>query len=134
MKKKTIRQKLEVKLWSVVKDYIRLRDKNKCQRCSKEVRGQGAHTSHVYCKKVYYSMKYDEWNLKLLCFWCHKLWHNNPLDNGWFEQCFPERYDYLQERKQIVRKLTLMDLEDKIGYYKDKIIDLKIGGEICKNS
>jgi len=133
-KKKTPRQKAHDILWELCKQYIRLRDKDTCQKCGKKVYGRSADTSHVYCKNVYYSMKYDEMNLKLLCMWCHKWWHNCVLESkDWFAEWFPERYGYLEARKRIVRKLTLLDLDDLIAEYKDKIADLKAGKELTSD-
>ena len=131
MTKKTIKKKLEDRLWKLCMEYIRLRDAFRCQKCGKVVRGQGLHTSHVYCKKTYRSMKYDEQNLKCLCFYCHKWWHNNPLESfGWFKDKFPERFEYLERRKVQLQKLTLYDLDNLIDEYACKIQDLKIGKEI----
>ena len=130
-KKKTPRQRLEIRLWELCKAYIRLRDNDTCQKCGKKVYGQSADTSHIYCKNRYYSMKYDEMNLMVKCMGCHKWWHNCPLETFvWFGKTFPERDDYLNVRKKVVKKLTLLDLEDLIEEYKDKIADFKVGREM----
>lgn len=128
-KPKTVKQKAEIELWELVKKYIRIRDKMTCQKCEKEIiNPQGADTSHVFCKNRYKSLKYNECNLKILCMWCHKWWHNVPIESAeWFKEKFPERWEYLQKEKLIIRKITIVQIDELIEYYKDALVGLDMG-------
>jgi hypothetical protein len=127
-KQKTSKQKKEIKLWELCKEYIRLRDNNTCQKCGKKVHGQGADTSHVFCKARYKGIKYDEINLKVLCMYCHKWWHNNPIESAeWFSIAFPERYESLMHIKEKIKPLKECVIDDYISDYEDKINNFKSG-------
>lgn len=53
-----------------------LRDQ-KCQRCGRE---EGKlDTSHIFPKGHYPSMQFLMENVKLLCYQCHRWWHENPI-------------------------------------------------------
>ncbi len=122
-----IKKRLETELWELCKIYIRSRDKDTCQKCGKKVYGRGADTSHVLCKNRYKSLKYDENNLKVFCMWCHKWWHNVPTESGeWFKNKFPERWEYLQEKKKIIRKIGEVELQEHIDEYLDKIAGIEL--------
>lgn len=132
-KLKSDKQKAEIILWELVKKYIRQRDKMICQKCDKEiqsyigsdgqVKAPGADTSHVFCKNVYKSLKYDEYNLKLMCMACHKWWHNVPIESSeWFKEKFPHRWDYLQKEKIIIKKMTIVQIEELIEFYTDALV------------
>ncbi len=123
-KLKTEKQKKEIVLWELVKKYIRCRDRMVCQKCRKEILNpQGADTSHVFCKKTYKSLKYDEYNLKILCMWCHKWWHNNPLESSdWFKTEFPDRWRYLMKEKNIIRKITEVQIDELLDHYQDLLV------------
>ena len=116
-KKKTERQKIIAKLDDVVRKLIRERDKNMCQRC----RGKGTDVSHVVPRtnKV---LRWDLKNLKLLCRRCHLYWwHKHPMDAWqWFQREFPYRADYLLERKNQVKKYSVIDLKELYEEIKDK--------------
>jgi len=123
---KNNKKKLQEKLWKLCCEYIRLRDKNTCQWCGKRVEGSNAHTSHVIPKSHGNALRYDENNLKLLCFHCHLMrWHLHPLEADlWFQKCFPERYEYLMNFKEKTLKLTPSLIEEMINDYKFKILNL----------
>lgn len=128
-KKKSDKQKLEEKLWELCKKYIRARDHMICQKCNKKILNpQGADTSHVLCKNRYKSLKYDEYNLKLMCMSCHKWWHNMPTESGeWFKQKFPDRWGYLQESRKTIRKFGIVQLQETIEDYEDKLVGIDMG-------
>ena len=127
-KQKTPKQKKEIELWELCKEYIRKRDNMECQRCGKvidsyynakgEMKAPGADTSHVHCKNIYKSLKYDDMNLKLLCMYCHKWWHNVPLESAkWFEDTFPKRWKYLHEKKQHTKVMNELAIDELINHY-----------------
>ena len=127
-RKKTDRQKLADRLWKVIQTYIRLRDNNQCQRCGKKVEKSNCHISHVVPKSHGNILKYDENNLKVLCYFCHlHWWHKNPIEAyEWFKDKFPERYKYIYERKENIVKIGIYELQEMIEEYTDRIIGLEI--------
>ena len=122
-KKKSEKKKLADKLWEVVKVYIRLRDKNICQRSGEPVEGCNCHVSHVIPKSTGNVLRFDEMNLKVLSYHNHiNWWHKNPLEAAeWFKEKFPERHEYLQRKKNEIVKFTVQDYKDMIEEYKSKI-------------
>ena len=60
--------------------------------------------------------------------WCHKWWHNVPIESAeWFKEKFPERWEYLQKEKLIIRKITIVQIDELIEYYKDALVGLDMG-------
>lgn len=115
-KKKRInkRKVLTKKLDDVCRERVRIRDKDICQKCGMVALKQNSHPSHVYTKKSYPNMRHELLNIKLLCLNCHtNWWHKEVLEAyEWFKEKFPERYKYLQIRKQFTEPLSIPDLED----------------------
>ena len=125
----TDRKKLMDKLDKLCREIIIIRDENKCQKCGKYVEKKNAHCSHVIPRSHGNKLRWDLWNLKLLCFHCHiNWWHKNPCDSGeWFKSKFPKRWEYLEANKNIVRKYTIDDLKELIKYFKEYLEDMKNG-------
>lgn len=127
MSKKTPRQKLVAKLDNIVKQIVRLRDNGCCQYCGKPASGQNAHTAHVYAKKTH-RLRWDLLNLLLLCFHCHiEKFHRNPFEiqEGWFRQKYPARYEYLQRIHDKIVRYTNSDLELKLIRLTMKLRELR---------
>lgn len=122
-KKRSERDKLKEKLWNLCKEYVRKRDNCICQKCHRFVSGSNCETSHVIPKSHGNILKFDKNNLKILCHNCHfHWWHKNPLEaQAWFAEKFPDRYEYLMQRKEEHMKLTVIWLEEKIEEYKKLI-------------
>ena len=68
---------------------------------------------------------FDPLNQKVLCFHCHiNIWHKNPVESGeWFVNKFPERWEYLKEKRNIHRPIKDWELEEWL-------VELK-KGEVC---
>ena len=118
-KKPTYAKQLEI----IAKQYIHLRDTETCQRCGKQEKG--LHVSHVIARR-HGLLKWDEQNLKLLCYGCHIcFWHKEPMEAmEWFKEKFPERYKYLQKKRIESMRLGKVGVDyfkEKIGVYKEKI-------------
>jgi len=96
-KRKPTRKGLTKTLDGLCREVIRLRDDNRCQRCGKYIQGQNSHPSHVVAKGKGASIRrWDLLNIKLLCFHCHRWWHDNPTESGaWFRDKWPHRDAYL---------------------------------------
>lgn len=126
-KRQPSRSVLKKKLDKLVKDYVKQRDNYTCQRCNKIVEGTNCHASHVLPVGSHANMQFDPLNMKVLCYHDHiNWWHKNPLESGeWYRQTFPERWAYLEAQDKLRIKLTTVELQEKIDYYKNitKMLD-----------
>ena len=110
MKATKWRKKLEKKC----RELIIERDNSTCQHCGKAVEGVNCHVSHIVPRSYSYRLAFDLSNLMVKCFRCHiNWWHKNPVEAGlWFKDKFPDRYEYLERRKEEVRgKGTIKESE-----------------------
>jgi 5-methylcytosine-specific restriction endonuclease McrA len=112
-RKKSLKTRVKSQLWTLVREYVCLRDKSVCQRCLRPVEGHNRHPSHVYGKKAYPRLEFEPDNVKILCFHCHiNWWHKNPIEaSEWFKQKFPDRDLILRELKMNQSPLTITELE-----------------------
>jgi 5-methylcytosine-specific restriction endonuclease McrA len=132
-RKKPSIKSVEKKLTGVCYEYVKLRDKNTCQHCERHVEGSNAHPSHVIPKSRSKLLRWDDANIKVLCFYCHMhWWHQNPLKAGeWFRDRFPHRAKYVEEHEKESLKSELTKsgstyrewLDEWIWYYEGKIED-----------
>lgn len=113
MKKKIKTQ--QNKLWSLVKEYVKIRDGLTCQKCGK-YQEKGLHTSHVIPKSHGNVLRWTPVNLKLLCYFCHKhWWHAKPTDSGqWFKEKWPKRWAFIEAHQNDVVKWKEDDYERMI--------------------
>lgn len=118
MRKPTI-GKLKKKLEILVKDFVKIRDKNTCQHCGKYVEGSDCHGSHVIPVSQGNQFRFDPLNLKVLCYHCHlNWWHKNPIEaTAWFREKFPDRYEYLFGQPRQIRKITVVEYQTLIAKY-----------------
>lgn len=95
---KSKRKKLTEKLDDLVRDVVRLRDEDTCQKCGKHIEGSNSHPCHVVAKGNGASLRrYDLLNIFLGCIRCHRWWHDQPTESGaWFAKRFPARNSYLE--------------------------------------
>ena len=127
MAKKTPRQRIVKRLDDLLREVIRLRDDDTCQKCGKKVYGSNSQPSHVIPKSQSLLLRWHLWNVKLLCNACHRLWHLNPLDSAfWFRHQWPVRNEYLQARKYIIgRSWKMSDFQKVETALKEKLSELK---------
>jgi 5-methylcytosine-specific restriction protein A len=118
-RKKTERQKLMKRCDELVKEYVRLRDKNICQKCGKFVTGVNCHCSHVIPVSRDRRLAYEPVNLKCLCFHCHiNWWHKHVLESGqWYRERFPKRWAYLESQHRINMGLGTIPLD----WYRERV-------------
>jgi len=118
LKRKPSRKGLILKLNSLYRQIIRLRDKHICQHCGKHVTGADEHVSHVVPVSAGNKLRWDLSNAKIMCFHCHiNWWHKNPIESGdWFKAKFPERAKYLEANKgtAIYKQFHLELLKDNL--------------------
>jgi len=100
------------KLADKAKRCIKLRDKNICQKCSKEVFGSNCHASHVLNVGSHKNMELDPTNMKVLCYYHHmNWWHKDILmAYEWFKEEFPDRYQYLMRAEKEKFKISTVAL------------------------
>lgn len=130
MSRKPSINSLEKRAWDLCKEYVYKRDEDICQWCGKLVT-RSFQPSHVIPKSRSKYLRFDDSNVKLLCFGCHiPRWHKEPLEsNEWFKSKFPDRYEYLQKNKNVKLKEHLAEtgstyrewLEEWIEYYQNKL-------------
>ena len=118
--RKSARKKLVEKLDNQLREYVIKRDKSFCQWCGKKVTGSDRHVSHVIPRSRGMRLRWEPYNVKLLCFHCHmNKWHKNPLESAkWFAEKSPERKKYLDAHSHEVAKLSNADLEKKLDRLK----------------
>ena len=72
---------------------------NRCERCGKSGDVYKLDWSHVISREVK-CLKYDPDNWMLLCFQCHKWWHDWPTRSAeWFENKYPGRKKRLHDKE-----------------------------------
>ena len=88
-------EKMLDKYWRV---YILNRDACICQWCRKQLKASIAHAAHVIPKSFGKRVRWDKLNGICLCFNCHmERWHDmDHTGEKWFQEKFPERWEYLQ--------------------------------------
>jgi len=123
-RRKTPRRKLIEKLDKLAREYIVKRDNYTCQRCGKKLEARNCHVSHVI-PRTYMHLRWDEMNLKVLCFRCHIMfWHKNPLEAAeWFKNKFPNRWEYLEKKKKVLHKYTISELEELVEKFNELLKD-----------
>jgi len=102
--KKTLAKRRKIKeLDSQCRAEVFARDNNSCVKCG---RSQGKlDWAHCITRRDI-TLRHDPDNSMVLCFQCHKNWHENPLESTkWFELTFPLRYEYLMECRRTIAKV-----------------------------
>ena len=96
-KRKTKLAKLKDKADKLVRDIVRLRDDNICQKSGKYVEGSNAHTAHIVAKSQSTNLRWDLLNVVLLSFHEHQAFHIRGGMGQWFKKKWPHRWRYLNE-------------------------------------
>ena len=111
------------RLRRLLSEYCHLRDK-KCQRCHRT--SGKLDTSHIFPKGHYPSMQFLTENVKLLCFQCHRRWHEHPIwATFWIKQYLGEaRYNALIEISKTTKTVDRVFLEETEINLKEKIAEL----------
>jgi hypothetical protein len=124
--------KLKKKLDKIFSEYIRKRDSDyrgfcKCISCSKEYPAFGGkiHAGHLFSRR-YLSIRYDEKNVNAQCSYCNTFLNGNQLltargvERKWGKGVVED----LESRMNVVVKLSRIDYEEAIDFYKRKIKEL----------
>ena len=127
--KKPSVSKIKKECDKLIKDIIKIRDKNICQRCGKLTSGSDCHGSHVIPVSAGNKLAFDEMNLKVLCTYHHlQWWHKNPIEaSAWFEKKFPDRAAYLEANRGIkqMKLLDWLQLRDKLRERYAEVLNVK---------
>lgn len=91
---------------------LRVRLRNKCERCGKTENLQCAHI----ISRTYQQVRWDEDNALCLCAGCHIYWwHKEPIEAArWLEEHWPGRYDRINQKRHQVSKLDLESLYETV--------------------
>ena len=123
-KRKSERRKLKDECEKMAKEIAKKRDMYTCQHCGKgPLKGSNCHGSHVIPVSHDGRLASDSINIKCLCYHCHlNWWHLHPIEAGeWFTSKFPERWDYLSEKKKEHQKMGSIP----ISWYRERKQELK---------
>ena len=122
MPKKSPLQRQKLKTEMAAKKFVKVRDGYICQKCDKYLEGSNAHASHVIPVSAGNQFRYDELNMKCMCFHCHmNWWHKNPIEAGdWFKEKFPDRHEYLFGKPRETVKFTIDELKEMEQDFKNR--------------
>lgn len=122
MKKTPLRKKAKSKTrgWysnkidEMAKRFAKERDCYICQYSGEQVSGSNAHGSHVIPVSAGLFLRWDLQNIKCLSYHNHiNWWHKNPVESGgWFKTFFPDRWEYLQSKRNKLVKITDAELKE----------------------
>jgi hypothetical protein len=90
-----------------------------CERCGKQGRME---TSHVYSRK-HRTIRWCKDNANCLCNYCHRIWHDSPLDAFyWFDERYGEaRRLFLIEKMNNRNKVSKLEEKDIAKHYKEQL-------------
>ena len=111
--RKITRKGIRIKLDKLVKTIVKERDNYTCQRCGEKLKDSNCHGSHVIPVSAGLRWAYDPENIIVLCFRHHiNWWHKNPTESGqWFKDKFPERWKYIESKKEEYKPRPIKDFE-----------------------
>lgn len=113
------------RLRGIQAEICRLRDKI-CQRCNRD-HGK-MDTSHIFPKGQYRSAQFLMENVKLLCYQCHRWWHENPIEaTDWIQKYLgAEKYkllhDTVKRTNHLVDRIFLDQTEIKLKELRDEYL------------
>jgi hypothetical protein len=123
-KKKIPIKRLKKKLWKLVSEYIRKRDKNICFTCGRYADGSGFHAGHYIPSSICGSfLRYNEKNINGQCFRCniHLGGYGARYHQRMVQVYGQETVDELWKLKEINIPWKEADYLKAIEYYKNLI-------------
>lgn len=115
---------IEKKLDKVFSDFIRLRDKLKCQRCGKQYDkfSTSIQNSHFWGRR-HRSTRWAELNCCALCAGCHMHLTANPVTHcEWYKAKLGDNaYNKLEHMHSKAAKYTMNDLQLMLEFYRSKL-------------
>lgn len=121
---RSLRKRLITRLDNLVRDRIRKIYHNRCCRCGQLIEGMNSHPAHIIPKGNGASWRrFDLMNIILLCFKCHRFWHDNPTESGkWFQEKYPAENIYLEKyRNGKPAEISTEEMEQLESKLKEKV-------------
>jgi 5-methylcytosine-specific restriction endonuclease McrA len=111
-------EKKEIK--SLIKQYIILRDSEKCRRCGTT---ENLAASHIYSVGQHKKLEFDIDNIILLCYKCHiHFWHKEPIAAGiWIQTVLDPK---------VLERLKLRSQQTGKGMHDYKILKVMLNQQI----
>lgn len=111
------------RLWQTFSLYIRQRDKGICISCGKPDHWKNTDAGHYVPKTAGLSLYFDEKNVHAQCTGCNRFRHGNLTQ---YAIALRKRYgeailEELEQKRQVIRKITEQEYIDLITLYRDKI-------------
>jgi len=102
--------------------YVRALADNKCEYCG----GRASQIHHFHGRRKL-STRFDIDNVCPICFECHQMFHEHPniQTEFWEKRLGSERYEQLNIRANMIKKMSKLDRVNLKNYYKEKIKELK---------
>jgi len=124
MKQKTVSQLKKI-LWKIFSEYIRKRDQGVCYTCNKKDEWKNMQAGH-YVSRSHNSLLFDERNVHCQCRACN-IFKKGNIDS--YALHLTKDYgthilEILDYEKHQIKQFTIMELEDLIKVYKNKILTL----------
>ena len=116
-KTKNRRQKLIKECDQLISWIVKLKRSFRCEYCKKAPEPRGLHAHHIFKKGHYLSVRWDEDNLLVLCYHCHRfIAHSSDIHTlitfkEWVEEHLGSRYKDLQKRAIKVTPVKTFMLE-----------------------
>ena len=103
---------------SAFSKYVRLLADDKCEYC-----GEASTQVHHFHGRRKLSTRYDRDNVCSICFVCHQGFHEHPnIATDFFKKRLgSERYEQLNIRSQMIKKMSKQDKKDLMIFYKEQI-------------
>ena len=107
----------EKRTWDTFRQFILLRDGNRCQRCGK-LQEIGLHIHHHFGRRCQ-ALRYSEKNCCALDFSCHNFFHENPFEHvEWMRKRVGEReYEQLivAKRESVPKWIAIQNAQAWLG-------------------
>jgi len=99
---------------------VRAAHNHKCERCGKE--GGRTELSHVFSRR-YRTIRWDVLNGNCLCNYCHRIWHESPLEaHRWFIGKYGQnRMDILIEKRESKMKVSKFEEKEIAKHYREQL-------------
>lgn len=122
---------IEYRLTKLVAKVVKWRDGWMCQVCSQRLRDGEAHAHHVENKSRGKVLRWVLMNLLTVCQADHEWAHRHPADfEAWFAAKFPDRWEYIQQHKNEIRRFTEDELLEMERVTQDELS--RLGGDAWK--
>lgn len=104
----------------LAKKIAKIRDNYTCQKCNATQDNTQIHGAHIIPVSAGGMIVCDPDNIMALCAGCHSTkcdsWHEAPLEQTWFFDKFPERYNRLKEKYETrpIKKFEWEEIHEKL--------------------